>query len=103
MGAGSQPGGGSLLSISPPSRHTQVVTTQAKVIKGEVGPFEVAGPLDLHWPLLHKNLSKLCPVGPEAALWGQAVRGGQTCWRFLQHRAQHTGSCFGGMLSSLAS
>ena len=31
-----------------------------------MGPFEVAGPLDLHWPLLHKNLSKLCPAGPEA-------------------------------------
>lgn len=73
-------GGGSLLSISLPAHHTQVAATRAKVVKGEVGPFEVAGPLDLHWPLLHKNLSKLCPVGPEAGLWGQP------CWSFC-----HTG------------
>lgn len=49
-----------------PAHHAQVAATQARVVKGEVGLFVVPGPLDLHRPLLHKNLSRLCPAGPEA-------------------------------------
>lgn len=47
-----------------------VAATRARAVKGEVGPFVVPGPLDLHRPLLHKNLSRLGPVGPET---GQGI------------------------------
>lgn len=80
VSSGSQSSQGSWVSADLPTHLLHVAATQARIVKGEVGPFVVSGPLDLHRSLLHKNLSGLGPGGPEAAVglgraWGQAVHG----------------------------
>lgn len=78
MGSGSQSGQGGWVSTDLPAHLLHVAATRARVVKGEVGPFVVPGPLDLHRSLLHKNLSGLGPGGPEAAV-GWAVPGSGLC------------------------
>lgn len=91
MGSGSQSSQGSWVSTDLPAHLLHVAATQARVVKGEVGPFVVPGPLDLHRSLLHKNLSGLGPRGPEAAVglgraWGRAVHGSGLAGGFCNTR-----------------